>query len=69
MYELIVGIPPYYNTKKEVLFDNIKRYIPIHTAGHSNCPKLSPLMERTSSNGFYVETLRKDWELLGIRSR
>lgn len=24
-YELIVGIPPYYNSKKEVLFDNIKR--------------------------------------------
>jgi serine/threonine protein kinase len=25
LYELIVGLPPYYNTKKEVLFDNIKR--------------------------------------------
>lgn len=26
LYELIVGLPPYYNSKKEVLFDNIKRY-------------------------------------------
>ncbi len=25
-YELIVGLPPYYNSKKQVLFDNIKRY-------------------------------------------
>jgi serine/threonine protein kinase len=25
MYELIVGLPPYYNAKKEVLFENIKR--------------------------------------------
>ena len=25
LYELIVGLPPYYNSKKEVLFDNIKK--------------------------------------------
>lgn len=25
IYELIVGIPPYYNSKKEVLFENIKK--------------------------------------------
>lgn len=25
VYELIVGIPPYYNTKKEVLYENIKK--------------------------------------------
>jgi len=25
LYELIVGLPPYYNSKKEVLFENIKR--------------------------------------------
>lgn len=27
LYELIVGLPPYYNSKKEVLFENIKRYL------------------------------------------
>ena len=25
LYELIVGIPPYYNQNRDILFDNIKR--------------------------------------------
>ena len=34
-YELMVGIPPYYNSKKEVLFENIKRYSPHHSEAPS----------------------------------
>lgn len=60
MYELIVGIPPYYNTKKELLFDNIKRYLSIHKAGHSNCPKPCHLTPRISLSDYYAGTLRKD---------
>lgn len=39
LYELIVGLPPYYNAKKEILFENIKRYDDAITQGPTQDPK------------------------------